>query len=82
MFVIGNESCDLDSAASAISLAFFYTNLKRERQIHAVLRHLNEDDNYVFIPLLQISSDDRPLKTEVIFSLENNNIEYELVPDM
>lgn len=25
VFVIGNESCDLDSAVSAISLAYFYT---------------------------------------------------------
>lgn len=83
IFVIGNESCDLDSAASAIGLAYFYNKLRPE-ELKKFLPHFNEfvKRKHIFIPLLNITTDERPLKTDVIFSLKNNSIEYSMVPDM
>ncbi|EDV45582.1 exopolyphosphatase PRUNE1 [Drosophila erecta] len=48
--VMGNESCDLDSAVSAITLAFVYAQ-----------RHRAHD----YVPILNIPRRDFPLKTEV-----------------
>ncbi|KAH8343017.1 exopolyphosphatase PRUNE1 [Drosophila kikkawai] len=48
--VMGNESCDLDSAVSAVTLAFVYAQ-----------RHLEHD----YVPILNIPRRDYPLKTEV-----------------
>ncbi|KAH8294482.1 hypothetical protein KR018_011790 [Drosophila ironensis] len=48
--VVGNESCDLDSAVSAVALAFVYA-------------HRNRHHDY--IPVLNILRRDYPLKTEV-----------------
>ena len=57
--VFGNESCDLDSAVCAITLA----------------HHLNEKMNIITLPILNIEKDDVPLKTEVKFSLGGNHID-------
>ncbi|XP_067938667.1 exopolyphosphatase PRUNE1-like isoform X2 [Watersipora subatra] len=51
--VIGNESCDLDSAVSALSYAF-------------LLQHQKNPDQQ-FIPVLNVPRRDYPLKTEVVF---------------
>lgn len=48
--MMGNESCDLDSAVSAVTLAFVYAE-----------RHLEHD----YVPVLNIPRRDYPLKTEV-----------------
>ncbi|XP_034489944.1 exopolyphosphatase PRUNE1 [Drosophila innubila] len=48
--VIGNESCDLDSAVSAITLAFIYSQRSKEND---------------YVPILNIPRLDYPLKTEV-----------------
>ncbi|KMZ07810.1 exopolyphosphatase PRUNE1 [Drosophila simulans] len=48
--VMGNESCDLDSAVSAVTLAFVYAQRHREHD---------------YVPILNIPRRDYPLKTEV-----------------
>ncbi|XP_017064697.1 exopolyphosphatase PRUNE1 [Drosophila eugracilis] len=48
--VIGNESCDLDSAVSAVTLAFVYAQRYQEHD---------------YVPILNIPRQDYPLKTEV-----------------
>ncbi|XP_023161886.2 exopolyphosphatase PRUNE1 [Drosophila hydei] len=48
--VIGNESCDLDSAVSALTLAFIYAARQKDQD---------------FVPVLNIPRLDYPLKTEV-----------------
>ncbi|XP_017054602.1 exopolyphosphatase PRUNE1 [Drosophila ficusphila] len=48
--VMGNESCDLDSAVSAVTLAFVYAQRHREHD---------------YVPVLNIPRRDYPLKTEV-----------------
>lgn len=68
--VLGNESCDLDSAVSAISLAFFHTkNKNRPYQIR----------NHEFIPMLNIKRGDLKLKTEVLYFFGLHGIESDNV---
>lgn len=71
IFVVGNESCDLDSAICAISLAYFYNNTTHS------LKHLINDEKCLFVPIMNISRLNFPLKTEVVYFLENNGIDVE-----
>jgi len=52
--VVGNESCDLDSAVSAIVLAYF---------LHT--RQSPGEKEKIIVPVLNVSSEDLPLKTDV-----------------
>ncbi|KAM7349269.1 exopolyphosphatase prune [Cochliomyia hominivorax] len=69
--VLGNESCDLDSAVCAVSLAYFYQNNKKD------LLNLTQTNN--FLPILNIPRRDYPLKTEVRHAFQENNIDDELL---
>lgn len=69
--MLGNESCDLDSAVCAISLAYFYQNNKNTKL------HASQALNY--LPILNIPKKDYPLKTEVKFIFQENNINDELL---
>lgn len=71
IFVVGNESCDLDSAVCAISLAYFYNNTTNS------LSHLMNDEKCLFVPIMNISRLNFPLKTEVLYFLKNNGIDVE-----
>ncbi|XP_058821196.1 exopolyphosphatase PRUNE1 isoform X2 [Topomyia yanbarensis] len=64
--VIGNESCDLDSAVCSISVAF----------------HLSKFPSFTksfecchIIPVLNVARCDLPLRTEVIYFLQENRID-------
>lgn len=63
--MIGNESCDLDSAVSAIGLAYHLTNHKPLTDVHAT--------DY-FIPVLNVTRSKLPLKSEVVHFLRKNEI--------
>lgn len=65
--VLGNESCDLDSAVSALSFAYFLQEVGSCR-----LANVNQ-----FIPLLNISRRYLPLKSEVVYFLKQNNVDIE-----
>ncbi|CAG2162013.1 unnamed protein product [Oppiella nova] len=60
--VVGNESCDLDSAVSAVGLAF--------------IKHMSckevESNKRLIIPVLNTTRSELQLKTEVIFWFENS----------
>lgn len=64
--ILGNESCDLDSAVCAITLAYYYQTNNSYT--------LREGIKY-FLPVLNIPKRDFPLKTEVryLFKLYNIN---------
>lgn len=66
--MIGNESCDLDSAVCAISLAYFYSKTKFSH---------NPDQNVNILPVMNIERDNLPLKTEVTYFLHKNKIDVE-----
>ncbi|XP_036339408.1 exopolyphosphatase PRUNE1-like isoform X1 [Rhagoletis pomonella] len=61
--VLGNESCDLDSAVCAIALAFHYQQESRNTKN--------------FLPVLNIPRRDYPLKTEVRYLLSQQAINEE-----
>lgn len=63
--VIGNESCDLDSAVCAIVLAHFYT--------------LSSSSDSTFVPVLNIMRENLPLKTEVTYLLRKHGIDVDLL---
>lgn len=71
VFVIGNESCDLDSAVSAISLAYFHAKAGVQTSVYR--------DKYRVLPLMNISRVNLPLKTEVTYFLQRNGIELKNV---
>ncbi|CAG2115816.1 unnamed protein product, partial [Medioppia subpectinata] len=60
--VVGNESCDLDSAVSAVGLAFI-----KHTEYNKV-----ESNNRLVIPVLNTTRNELQLKTEVIFWFENS----------
>ncbi|EGD73112.1 hypothetical protein PTSG_04826 [Salpingoeca rosetta] len=61
--VLGNESADLDSVASALCLAFVRT------------RRQQTDEGSPIIPIVNVSRADLPLRTEVTFVLEKLGID-------
>lgn len=65
--VIGNESCDLDSAVCAIALAYFYESTAN--------RSICMDKRRTIIPVMNISRENFPLKTEVIFFMHKHGID-------
>lgn len=61
MVVLGNEACDLDSAVSALTLAFF---------LHRIGKYAPRN----VIPVLNIPRKELPLKTEVTYFLQKNSL--------
>lgn len=72
---MGNESCDLDSAISALSLAYFYSKVSTNE---AVLP-LQIENRSLVIPMLNIPRMYLPIKTEVTYFLKENQIDLENV---
>ncbi|XP_062558595.1 exopolyphosphatase PRUNE1 [Armigeres subalbatus] len=66
--VIGNESCDLDSAVCSIALAFHLSN-----SLDGFLRTVKGSD--CVVPVLNVTREDLPLKTEVVYFLQENRVE-------
>nr|XP_029719141.1 exopolyphosphatase PRUNE1-like [Aedes albopictus] len=66
--VLGNESCDLDSAVSSIALAFHLSKTPVE-----FLQSVKGSD--CIIPVLNVTREDLPLKTEVVYYLQENRFE-------
>lgn len=77
--VIGNESCDLDSAVSAIVFAQFLTwQYYKIRCKVCTMAHRDkvnlEHKEDIFVPILNVDRNDYELKTEVVYYLRNNGI--------
>lgn len=71
ILVLGNESCDLDSAVCAVSLAFFYMNTNK------LPDHLLINGQRRFLPMMNIHRTDLPLKTEVTYSMRKHGIDID-----
>lgn len=72
--MLGNESCDLDSAVSAIALAYFYAQSSSSVEIVR-----SRSDRYRILPMLNIPRKFLPTKTEVTFFLQQSHIDLENV---
>lgn len=73
--VIGNQSCDLDSAVCAIVYAFHHYNDYKENN-----DDFDDDDNHLaVIPILNIKENEFRLKTEVIYFFKKYNIPIEFL---
>ncbi|XP_013178915.1 PREDICTED: protein prune homolog [Papilio xuthus] len=73
--VLGNESCDLDSAVSALVYAMFL-NWQYERikcKVCTREKRVDHKDS-IFVPVLDVKREDYTLKTEVAYCLKENNI--------
>lgn len=68
--ILGNESCDLDSAISALVYGYIIYHENKQKGIR----------NSEVLPLLNIEHEDLPLKTEVTFYLKLHGISLENVP--
>uniref|UniRef100_A0A182WQN4 DHHA2 domain-containing protein n=1 Tax=Anopheles minimus TaxID=112268 RepID=A0A182WQN4_9DIPT len=66
--VIGNESCDLDSAVSSIVFAFHL------QQVPALLGAWYKTDSTTVFPVLNVTRAELPLKTEVTFFIKRHGI--------
>lgn len=64
--VLGNESCDLDSAVSSLVIAFLYHQVKSTK-------------NRIIIPVLNISRKDISLHSEVTYFLEETDISIDII---
>lgn len=71
IFVVGNESCDLDSAVSAVGLAYFYMNATN------VPDRLLIDGTRRFVPMMNIHRTNLPLKTEVTYFMRDHGIDID-----
>ncbi|CAD7086679.1 unnamed protein product [Hermetia illucens] len=69
--IIGNESCDLDSAVCSLSLAYYYNRNKNKIPNSPKVAHV--------VPLFNIKREELPIKTEVIYFLRKNNIEFDSI---
>lgn len=75
LIVLGNESCDLDSAISAIALAYFYAQ-SPSTLLPALRQHLRPDR---IVPVLNVPRRLLPAKTEVAYFLRQQHIDLDSV---
>lgn len=71
VFVVGNESCDLDSAVSAIGLAYLYMVTNTLSECFLI------DGKRRFVPVMNIQRMNLPLKTEVIHYMRKYGIDVD-----
>lgn len=72
--VIGNESVDLDSAVSSISLAYHLNHVEGNSHLIPEAKKLKK---LVFVPTINASREELPLKTEVTYWLRKHQIDLE-----
>lgn len=67
--VLGNQTCDLDSAVCALVQGFLeYIDVKK-----------HEQDDHAVIPVMNIPEKEFCVKTEVVYSLKSHNIPLNLI---
>ena len=71
VFVVGNESCDLDSAVSAIGLAYLYMTTC------SLLGRFLINGKRRFMPVMNIERKNLPLKTEVTHYMRKHGIDVD-----
>lgn len=69
--VVGNESCDLDSAVCAIGLAYFYSKCRFFPDF------LYTNGERRFLPIMNISRQNFILKRELMYYMDEHAIDIE-----
>lgn len=69
VLVVGNESCDLDSAVSAIGLAYLYM------VAGTLSEYFSIDGKRRFMPVMNIHRENLPLKTEATHYMMKHGID-------
>ncbi|XP_045783552.1 exopolyphosphatase PRUNE1-like [Maniola jurtina] len=74
--VLGNESCDLDSAVTSIVYAIFlhWQHNRIKCKVCTASKRSEECSDDIFISVLDVNREDFGLKTEVVFCLEEHGI--------
>ncbi|XP_069364383.1 exopolyphosphatase PRUNE1 isoform X2 [Maniola hyperantus] len=74
--VLGNESCDLDSAVTSIVYAIFlhWQHNRIKCKVCTASKRSEECSDDIFISVLDVNREDFGLKTEVVYSLEEHGI--------
>ncbi|CAG9804767.1 unnamed protein product [Chironomus riparius] len=72
--VMGNESVDLDSAVSSISLAYHLSNFGISSRI---IPDSKRSKSYNILPIINCKKEHLPLKTEVTYWLKEHGIELD-----
>lgn len=76
--VIGNESCDLDSAVSCLVFANFLYWQHNEMKCKVCTKEYRDGSvdykDEIFLPILNVDRNDFPLKTEVAFLFREKGI--------
>ncbi|XP_053622484.1 exopolyphosphatase PRUNE1 isoform X2 [Plodia interpunctella] len=74
--VLGNESCDLDSAISSIVYALFLNWQYQQIKCKTCTRFARREDmkDSLFVPILNVDRENFPLKTEVVYFLNEHGI--------
>ena len=71
LVVLGNESVDLDSAVSSVSLACHLNQFPKSQLL------VKRTEKFTVAPVINSSRDDLPLKTEVVFWLKKHGIDID-----
>lgn len=78
IFVIGNESCDLDSAVSAIGMAFILSKIDvANLSKYISIPEMVDNETVHIAPLLQIDQTDKKLKSETIYFMKKNRLGWD-----
>ncbi|CAH4033301.1 exopolyphosphatase PRUNE1 [Pieris brassicae] len=75
--VLGNESCDLDSAVSSLVYATFLHWQHQKMKCKVCTRNKRDESTYkddIFVSLLDVDRQDLPLKTEVAFCFKEHSL--------
>ncbi|XP_047522745.1 exopolyphosphatase PRUNE1 isoform X2 [Pieris napi] len=75
--VLGNESCDLDSAVSSLVYATFLHWQHQKMKCKVCTRNKRDESTYkddIFVSLLDVDRQDLPLKTEVAFCFKGHGL--------
>lgn len=62
--ILGNESCDLDSTISSISLAFYFNKLNE-----------TSNKNVITLPVMSVTKDEFIMRTENCYCLKKSGID-------
>ncbi|XP_063836276.1 exopolyphosphatase PRUNE1 [Ostrinia nubilalis] len=78
--ILGNESCDLDSAVSSLVYAIFLHWQYQQIKCKVCTKINRDEDMYkddIFVPILNVDRDDFGLKTEVVYFFNEHGITAE-----
>ncbi|CAG5000938.1 unnamed protein product [Parnassius apollo] len=75
--ILGNESCDLDSAVTALVYAMFLSWQYDQIKCKVCTKSHRDESTYkesIYVPVLDVEREDFSLKTEVVYCLKDHGI--------